>query len=102
MAHPTCCIDFQRNRGFIRSINLGTDSDFLHWLADAGEQQLDPDKDFSQAQRGDLALELFLASARSLGGTFFLNEPIVHLADPNRLGLLDILRRNELAWRRQL
>ncbi len=83
------------NRVFDR-INLGTDSDFLHWLADAGGQQLDPGKDFSQGQRQDLALALFLARARSLGGTFFLDEPIVHLDDLNRVGLLDILRATVL------
>jgi exonuclease SbcC len=83
------------NRVFDR-INLGADSDFLHWLADAGGQQLDPGKDFSQGQRQDLALALFLARARSLGGTFFLDEPIVHLDDLNRVGLLDILRATVL------
>ncbi|WP_167626682.1 ATP-binding protein [Paracoccus luteus] len=79
------------NRVFDR-INLGEDSDFLHWLADAGGEQLDPGKDFSQGQRQDLALALFLARARSLGGTFFLDEPVIHLDDLNRVGLLDILR----------
>lgn len=79
------------NRVFDR-INLGEDADFLHWLADAGGQQLDPGKDFSQGQRQDLALALFLARARSLGGTFFLDEPVIHLDDLNRVGLLDILR----------
>lgn len=79
------------NRVFDR-INLGGDSDFLHWLADAGGEQLDPGKDFSQGQRQDLALALFLARARSLGGTFFLDEPVIHLDDLNRVGLLDILR----------
>ncbi len=83
------------NRVFDR-INLGADTDFLHWLADAGDQQLDPGKDFSQGQRQDLALALFLARARSLGGTFFLDEPIVHLDDLNRVGLLDILRATVL------
>lgn len=83
------------NRVFDR-INLGEDNDFLHWLADAGGQQLDPGKDFSQGQRQDLALALFLARARSLGGTFFLDEPITHLDDLNRVGLLDILRATVL------
>ncbi len=79
MAHPTCCTDFQRISALFDQINLGTDSDFLHWLADTGEQQLDTGKDFSQAQRRDLALALFLVRARSLSGTFFLDEPIVNL-----------------------
>lgn len=79
------------NRVYDR-INLGEDSEFLHWLAHAGDAQLDPGKDFSQGQRQDLALALFLARARSLGGTFFLDEPVAHLDDLNRVGLLDILR----------
>ena len=58
------------NRVFDR-INLGDGNDFLYWLVDAGDQQLDPGKDFSQGQRQNLALALFLARARSLGGTFF-------------------------------
>lgn len=83
------------NRMFDR-INLGEDADFLHWLANAGDMQLDPGKDFSQGQRQDLALALFLARARSLGGTFFLDEPVIHLDDLNRVGLLDILRATVL------
>lgn len=83
-------------------INLGEDSDFLHWLADAGGQQLDPGKDFSQGQRQDLALALFLARARGLGGTFFLDEPVIHLDDLNRVGLLDILRATVLENSRSL
>lgn len=79
------------NRVFDK-INLGQTDDFLRWLADAGTQKLDPGKDFSQGQRQDLALALFLARARSLGGTFFLDEPITHLDDLNRVGLLDIFR----------
>ncbi len=73
-------------------INLGEDNNFLHWLADAGTEQLDPGTDFSQGQRQDLALSLFLARARTLGGTFFLDEPVAHLDDLNRVGLLDIFR----------
>jgi DNA repair protein SbcC/Rad50 len=89
------------NRVFDR-INLGEDRDFLHWLADADGQQLDPGKDFSQGQRQDLALALFLARARSLGGTFFLDEPVIHLDDLNRVGLLDILRATVLENSRSL
>lgn len=79
------------NRVFDR-INVGEANDFLRWLADAGTEQLDPGRDFSQGQRQDLALSLFLARARSLGGTFFLDEPVTHLDDLNRVGLLDIFR----------
>jgi DNA repair exonuclease SbcCD ATPase subunit len=64
----------------------------LRWAASAGDEQLDPSRDFSQGQRQDLALAFFLARARSLGGTFFLDEPITHLDDLNRVGLLDIFR----------
>lgn len=83
------------NRVFDR-INFGQIDDPLRWLADAGSQELDPGKDFSQGQRQDLALALFLARARSLGGTFFLDEPVTHLDDLNRVGLLDIFRATVL------
>lgn len=73
-------------------IDLGQADNFLHWLATAGEVQMDPRTDFSQGQRQDLALALFLARARSLGGTFFLDEPVTHLDDLNRVGLLDVFR----------
>lgn len=48
--------------------------------------------DFSQGQRQDLALAIFLARARAVGGTFFLDEPVMYLDDLNRVALLDILR----------
>ncbi len=83
------------NRVFDR-IKLGKVDDPLRWLADAGGQELNPGKDFSQGQRQDLALALFLARARSLGGTFFLDEPVTHLDDLNRVGLLDIFRATVL------
>jgi ABC-type molybdenum transport system ATPase subunit/photorepair protein PhrA len=35
---------------------------------------------------------VFLARARCLGGTFFLDEPLLHLDDLNRVALLDVLR----------
>ncbi|MBS0961416.1 AAA family ATPase [Acetobacter thailandicus] len=83
------------NRVFDR-IKLGQVDDPLRWLADAGGQELNPGKDFSQGQRQDLALALFLARARSLGGTFFLDEPVTHLDDLNRVGLLDVFRATVL------
>ncbi|MBZ9765516.1 AAA family ATPase [Mesorhizobium sp. CA6] len=73
-------------------IDLGQSESFLHWFADAGDAQLDPGRDFSQGQRQDLALALFLARARGLGGTFFLDEPVAHLDDLNRVGLMDVFR----------
>jgi DNA repair protein SbcC/Rad50 len=74
------------------SLDLGGPENFLHWTGDAGTERLDPKTDFSQGQRQDLALALFIARARSLGGTFFLDEPVSHLDDLNRVGLLDALR----------
>lgn len=47
---------------------------------------------FSQGQRQDLALSLFLARARTLGGSFFLDEPVAHLDDLNRVAMMDIFR----------
>lgn len=76
----------------VEKIDLGGADAFLKWLADAGKAQLDPGRDFSQGQRQDLALALFLARARGLGGTFFLDEPVSHLDDLNRVGLMDVFR----------
>jgi ABC-type molybdenum transport system ATPase subunit/photorepair protein PhrA len=81
----------QANRMFDR-IQMGAGEDFLRWLAGADGHTFDPTTEFSQGQRQDLALSLFLARARSLGGTFFLDEPLLHLDDLNRIGLLDVLR----------
>ncbi len=53
---------------------------------------LDPGSHFSQGQRQDLALSMFLVRAASLGGSFFLDEPLLHLDDLNRTALLDCLR----------
>jgi hypothetical protein len=53
---------------------------------------LDPKAHFSKGQCQDLALSMFLVRAASLGGTFFLDEPLAHLDDLNRTALLDCLR----------
>jgi DNA repair protein SbcC/Rad50 len=53
---------------------------------------MNPDLRFSQGQRQDFALSIFLARARGLGGTFFLDEPLIHLDDLNRVALLDVFR----------
>jgi exonuclease SbcC len=74
------------------SIGFGDGEDLLRWHADVGGRSFDPKRNFSQGQRQDLALALFVARARSLGGTFFLDEPVIHLDDVNRVGLLDVLR----------
>lgn len=64
----------------------------LSWRAVSGGLALDPDRKFSQGQKQDFALAVFLARARGLQGTFFLDEPLVHLDDLNRVALLDVLR----------
>lgn len=75
------------------SIRPGDGADPLRWMAEAdGDRQFEPDRHFSQGQRQDLALALFLARACALGGTFFLDEPLAHLDDLNRVAVLDILR----------
>lgn len=69
----------------------GDESDPLKWFAEIDGNKL-PAGHFSQGQRQDLALAIFLARACTLRGTFFLDEPLVHLDDLNRVAVLDILR----------
>lgn len=52
---------------------------------------LSPDY-FSHGQQQDLALAMFLARACTLGGSYFLDEPLLHLDDLNRTALLDCIR----------
>ncbi|KQS85307.1 hypothetical protein ASG32_18860 [Methylobacterium sp. Leaf361] len=81
------------------SIGFGEGEDLLRWRSDIGGRSFDPERNFSQGQRQDLALALFIARARSLGGTFFLDEPVIHLDDVNRVGLLDVLRASAISGR---
>ncbi|WHQ71996.1 AAA family ATPase [Methylorubrum extorquens] len=81
------------------SIGFGEGDDLLRWRSDIGGRSFDPGRNFSQGQRQDLALALFIARARSLGGTFFLDEPVIHLDDVNRVGLLDVLRASAISGR---
>lgn len=84
----------QGNR-FINSIEARPSKEgFLEWIAELNENGDSFDKmlSLSQGQRQDLALAIFLARARSLGGTFLLDEPLAHLDDLNRVALLDTLR----------
>lgn len=84
----------QGNR-FISSIAAKTTKGgLLNWSAelDKDGECFDKMLELSQGQRQDLALAIFLARARSLGGTFFLDEPLAHLDDLNRVALLDTLR----------
>ncbi|WAM45993.1 hypothetical protein [Edwardsiella piscicida] len=62
-----------------------------------GEVPLITENFFSQGQRQDLALSLYLSRARALGGTFFLDEPVAHLDDLNRVAMTDIFRMMCLA-----
>ena len=62
-----------------------------HWRAMAGDLEFGT-RELSQGQRVDLALAIFLARARSLEGTFILDEPLAHLDDWNKVAVLDLLR----------
>lgn len=84
------------NRVFDR-IELGEGDDLLNWRSVAGGNPFKPSQDFSQGQKQDLALALFIARAMGLRGTFFLDEPVTHLDDVNRVGLLDVLRATVLS-----
>ena len=71
-----------------------TKDGLLNWIAELDDKgnSFDKMQALSQGQRQDLALSIFLARARSLGGTFFLDEPLSHLDDLNRVALVDTLR----------
>jgi DNA repair protein SbcC/Rad50 len=73
-------------------IASGDDATPLSWRALAENLSLNPEATFSQGQRQDFALSIFLARARGLGGTFILDEPVAHLDDLNRVALLDVFR----------
>lgn len=84
----------QGNR-FINSIEARPSKEgLLEWIAELNDEGEAFDKmlSLSQGQRQDLALAIFLARARSLGGTFFMDEPLAHLDDLNRVALIDTLR----------
>jgi DNA repair exonuclease SbcCD ATPase subunit len=70
----------------------GDDATPLSWRAQAENLSLNPEATFSQGQRQDFALSIFLARARGLSGTFVLDEPVAHLDDLNRVALLDVFR----------
>jgi exonuclease SbcC len=73
---------------------LSVSGDDLKWmvLAEGHETPLEAQEKLSQGQRQDLALSLYLARAKNTGGSFFLDEPIAHLDDLNRVAMLDIFR----------
>lgn len=77
-----------------RKLSVSDCGDVLKWtvFADGVDDALDAEEKFSQGQRQDLALSLYLAKAYSTGGSFFLDEPVAHLDDLNRVAMLDIFR----------
>ncbi|HGY1810956.1 AAA family ATPase [Citrobacter braakii] len=77
-----------------RKLGVSDTGEAFKWtaLADGHGEALDAEEKFSQGQRQDLALSLYLAKACSTGGSFFLDEPIAHLDDLNRVAMLDIFR----------
>lgn len=80
-----------------QSLSMGQEQGAFCWSAIADElcgdvKTIDAESHFSQGQRQDLALSLFLARARSLKGSFFLDEPVAHLDDLNRVAMMDIFR----------
>lgn len=77
-----------------RGLSVSEGDEAFKWtvFADGHELALDAEEKFSQGQRQDLALSLYLAKACSTGGSFFLDEPIAHLDDLNRVAMLDIFR----------
>ncbi len=77
-----------------KGLGVSEGDDALKWtvFAEGHEPALDAEGKLSQGQRQDLALSLYLARARNTGGSFFLDEPIAHLDDLNRVAMLDIFR----------
>jgi exonuclease SbcC len=77
-----------------KGLSVSEGSETFKWtvFADGHEFALDAEERFSQGQRQDLALSLYLARARNTSGSFFLDEPIAHLDDLNRVAMLDIFR----------
>jgi DNA repair protein SbcC/Rad50 len=83
-------------------ITEGDEKAPLSWRAISEGFSVDPDMKFSQGQKQDFALSIFLSRARGLGGTFFLDEPLAHLDDLNRVALLDVFRAICLEKNRRL
>ncbi|MBF8776279.1 AAA family ATPase [Pseudomonas fulva] len=77
-----------------KGLGVTENQKYFQWtaFADGHDEEMDAESKFSQGQRQDLALSLYLARARNTGGSFFLDEPIAHLDDLNRVAMLDIFR----------
>lgn len=74
------------------SLQRGPLKNPFDWVARSSSHAFTPSPHFSMGQRQDLALALFLARARGVKGTFFLDEPVIHLDDLNRVALMDTFR----------
>jgi len=81
-----------QSNAFITAIGTDNQSGSHRWTAFADDRRLEAIAQLSQGQRQDFALAVFLARARDIRGTFFLDEPLLHLDDLNRVALLDVLR----------
>jgi exonuclease SbcC len=77
---------------FIKKVGTDQQDGHHRWILSTEGFSLEAVAQLSQGQRQDLALAVFLSRARSLRGTFFLDEPLLHLDDLNRVALLDVLR----------
>ncbi|WAB95956.1 AAA family ATPase [Pseudomonas putida] len=77
-----------------KGLGVTENQKYFQWtaFAEGHDEGLDAESKFSQGQRQDLALSLYLARARNTGGSFLLDEPIAHLDDLNRVAMLDIFR----------
>ena len=74
------------------SLQRGPLKNPFDWTAKSSIYEFTPSPHFSMGQRQDLALAIFLARARGVKGTFFLDEPVIHLDDLNRVALMDTFR----------
>lgn len=74
------------------SLQRGPQKNPFDWVARSSIYEFNPSPHFSMGQRQDLALAIFLARARGVKGTFFLDEPVIHLDDLNRVALMDTFR----------
>jgi predicted ATPase/polyhydroxyalkanoate synthesis regulator phasin len=74
------------------SLHRGPLDNPFAWVAKSSSFEFNPSPYFSMGQRQDLALAIFLARARGIRGTFFLDEPVIHLDDLNRVALMDTFR----------
>lgn len=74
------------------SLQRGPLKNPFDWVAKSSTYEFTPSPHFSMGQRQDLALAIFLARSRGVRGTFFLDEPVIHLDDLNRVALMDTFR----------